>query len=723
LFFSPDGQFLYHRCAPDGRFKVYRLDGAAAEVLLEAEGGYLVTPAFSWDGRFLALGHYNDGSVAVHDLQSAHPDKPEHSLPTGPRPWQLAFRPGTAHLAVSDRAVAGGNVVRVFDGEGGKPLFPDLMHPAGTTVDWIAWHPDGRTLATTCSDGQVRLWDVASGKLRLPPLAGRHGDGAVVAFNPAGDCLLSNDWGGSLRLWDPRSGRQLLHTGGTAGAFSRDGGLLAPDIDPSGQRLRPLRVETRRPLRALAAPGNAAWRRLRAARVSPDGRLLLVARSDALALVDWAGGAELNAIPLPQPWVVGFDPDGSPLTSGRAGVLRWPVRDEAATGRLHVGPPESLYGDRVSHLPSCSADGRVLAITGFPMGSATGALVLHRPENRRVSLGPREDIRHCAVSPDGRWVATGNHTNLGGIGATVWDAQTGREEHNFPVGGLCSVGFSPDGKWLLTNGGGVRLWKVGTWEEGPRPAQAGAGGDAGFAFAPDGRVLALSGGLSQVWLVDVDSGAEIARLTVPEQTGVAPQCFSPDGSQLVAIGYESELVYIWDLRALRAQLKELDLDWDQPDYPEAVPPAPAPREVRVAAIDDSADPQRLNDEAWRLVTGPADQRDPARALQLIQQAVKQKPAETMYLNTLGVVHYRSGQYKEAVAALEKSLAAGKGRYDAFDLFFLAMCHAKLGDPAKAKDCFDRAVKWVEAQKNLPAQHVEELKAFRAEAAETLRPAP
>ncbi|MHB1422678.1 MAG: protein kinase domain-containing protein [Gemmataceae bacterium] len=128
----------------------------------------------------------------------------------------------------------------------------------------------------------------------------------------------------------------------------------------------------------------------------------------------------------------------------------------------------------------------------------------------------------------------------------------------------------------------------------------------------------------------------------------------------------------------------------------------------------------LNSRAWRLVTGPPGERDPKKALELIRKAIELGGDEAEYLNTLGVALYRNERWTEAIVALEKSLAAGQGKWDAFNLFFLAMCHAKLGDADKAKDCFNRAVKWREAKKDLPGQYAEELKAFRTEAESELQ---
>jgi WD40 repeat protein len=575
LSFSPDGRFLQYRRDPGGQWALYRLDGPEAEMVLnDATGPATWAVAFSPDGRYFAA-RQADGWVAVYDLQSARKDKDVRRLRTGLSPeHQLAFRPGRPHLAV-----ASGNVVRVVAREGGQPVSPVLKHPA--TVNWLAWHPDGRTLATACDDLRIHLWDVDTGKPLLPPLLPRHyKPGMEVAFDATGDCLLSNDWSDMLRLWDPRTGRLLLQTPSAARMFSRDGRLLA--LDRPGSRVRLLRHATHSQLRCLTAPRSSVlWDRV-SARASPDGRLLLVSWGDALAFVDWASGAEVASIPLFLTRALHFEADGALLTSGLltsgppagkpGGLLRWPVRAEP--GRLRVGPPQPLNEESNPYCGvGCSADGRIIAI---PWGDR--GVVLHRPHHR-VFLEPRDDVRSCAVSPDGRWVATGHHSNRQGIGATVWDAQSGQAVKDFSLAAGCGVVFSPDGRWLLTNGGGCRLWKVDTWEEGPRVAPPGEGG--GVAFTPDGGVLALEAGLSQVRLVEVDSGAEIARLTVPEQTRVGPACFAPDGAQLVAVGTDSNLLYIWDLRALRAELKKLDLDWDGDDYPPLANPAPEPLRVEV----------------------------------------------------------------------------------------------------------------------------------------------
>ena len=52
------------------------------------------------------------------------------------------------------------------------------------------------------------------------------------------------------------------------------------------------------------------------------------------------------------------------------------------------------------------------------------------------------------------------------------------------------------------------------------------------------------------------------------------------------------------------------------------------------------------------------------------------------------------------------------------LYVLAMCHSRLGDPAQARDCFERAVRWQQRAKLQPAD-IEDLNELRAEAAALL----
>ncbi len=407
-----------------------------------------------------------------------------------------------------------------------------------------------------------------------------------------------------------------------------------------------------------------------------------------------------------------------------------------------------------------SADLRVLAISDRPRG----AIVFHRDSKRLLRLGPQEDVRYCAVSPDGRWVATGSHWHHEGVGVKVWDARDGRHVMDLPVGSS-GVKFSPDGKWLLTTGGGCRLWAAGSWQERPILGR-GSPLNPSAAFSSDGKLLALGDEPSVVRLVVTDSGAEIARLTIPEQTRLMPCCFTPDGTQLIAIGNGTKALYMFDLPAIRAGLAELDLDWDAPPLPavsrgaNATPLAAEPLSIHFdlgdmrqwaeadALVHQAAKRVRPkeyakalaalrkavkitpshamahNNLAWLLLTAPKELRDPAQALPEARKAIELEPGQSIYRNTLGVALYRTGQFAEAIPDLECSLRESKGQTDAFDLFFLAMCHHRLGDAAKAKDCRERGAKWFQEHKGkLSAGWVEELTAFQAESESVLAQPP
>ncbi len=138
---------------------------------------------------------------------------------------------------------------------------------------------------------------------------------------------------------------------------------------------------------------------------------------------------------------------------------------------------------------------------------------------------------------------------------------------------------------------------------------------------------------------------------------------------------------------------------------------------RLAIARDSRNPAPLNNLAWLLVSRPeAAPHDPARAVELAEQAVAMGPAVGAYRNTLGVAHYRAGEWSAAADALEESMRLRSGG-DPYDWLFLAMARRRLGDAAEARRWLDRSLAWIEAH----APRDEELIRFRAEALRLLGP--
>jgi serine/threonine protein kinase/WD40 repeat protein len=708
LHFSPDGRFLVQECRTSTgyRSRLWKLDGPKPMVVLRSrKWGWEFGP----DSRQCAAFDSQARELRIHDLETGR-ELRRFRYDVADCGW-LRWNPRCPLLAQCTPTGW-----RTIDVETGKVVAEGAV-PGGCT--WLAWHPEGRLLATAGDRNSTKMtiWDTQTGRLALPPLEGCRSAGIVLGFNHAGDLLLSSDWSGVWRLWDVHTGKQLLTLPAgncTPFCFRSDDGLVGPDVNAGARRVRLFGLRRGSEFVTLVHRQSSGIEGYGGGPLDETGRLLAVGTRGGVALVDVLRSEEVALLPIPGNGPLRFELRGEAVwTHGINGVLRWPFQiDPADRNKRRVGPPQRMASFTAWDVWDTSPDMNFIAIPN----RNRGALLWQRAANRTLPLGPQDDVRFCAVSPNGRWVATGSYSHLPAVGAKVWDAESGKLVADLPLG-RALVRFSPDSKWLLTTGDTVRLWRTDTWQEGPA---LGSGGDGVFTL--DGKLLALEEAPGVVLLVRPATGKEVARLTAPEQTRLIPQCFTPDGSRLITWGRESGTQHTFDLGAIRRHLREIGLDWsDDPLPAPAEEPSPAPLDIRVVGAElVGRNPMALNNEAWRLVTGPAEERDPARAFKPIQEAVKLQPNESTFLNTLGVVQYRNRQYKEAAATLEKSLAAGNGRHDGFDLFFLAMCHAKLGEPDKAKDCFDRAVKWTEAQKGLPAEYAEELKAFRAEAEAALR---
>jgi tetratricopeptide (TPR) repeat protein len=105
--------------------------------------------------------------------------------------------------------------------------------------------------------------------------------------------------------------------------------------------------------------------------------------------------------------------------------------------------------------------------------------------------------------------------------------------------------------------------------------------------------------------------------------------------------------------------------------------------------------QALNNYADFLVDCPDETLwDPARAVDLAEEAVAREPEHWAFWNTLGMARYRFGKWAAAEAALKKSVELhGQGGVPA-DWFFLAMVCWRQEKRSEAKVWYDKCARWM-----------------------------
>jgi len=181
------------------------LDGYSGRELLhfgplDAPIGLAGGMAFSNDGRFLATTEPG-GAAKVWDVAGGKLLQ-THNLrfKTICRP---AFRPDGQRVAwaLSDQE-RNLHSVQVWDWSESQALLTLAGHTA--RVNAVAFHPDGRHLASGSSDRTVVIWDTVTGREVLT-LRGHTGNVLRLAFSPNGRSLASADEDGTMKVWETSS--------------------------------------------------------------------------------------------------------------------------------------------------------------------------------------------------------------------------------------------------------------------------------------------------------------------------------------------------------------------------------------------------------------------------------------------------------------------------------------------------------------------------------------
>ncbi|WP_299442291.1 BTAD domain-containing putative transcriptional regulator [uncultured Phycicoccus sp.] len=241
---------------------------------------------------------------------------------------------------------------------------------------------------------------------------------------------------------------------------------------------------------------------------------------------------------------VAFGPDGRLATTGDDGALRvWgPRSDELLAEVVGDGPVWS---------PSFATrgPGRVAAVWRDE-GQIRVATVGGDGSPSVTTLAVEGRVAEAVLSPDGQWMAAvvGDPPS-----AVIVDARTGRVRHRLSghTSPVLALAISPDGRWVASGArdGRLRIHDAATGDIVHTPGDAQSSIFA-VAWSPDSGRLAVSEEQGEIRVFEVTERAVRQSVTLPGAStgaGLIGLAFGPDGSRLLGGDWTITTASVWDV--------------------------------------------------------------------------------------------------------------------------------------------------------------------------------
>lgn len=559
--FSPDGNWLAVRYA-GGALIVWDLRSKQPAIVAGTNATDLVIAGMSFtpDSKRVAFSDPDrDREISVYDLETL--ERVTTGIRVGARTFR--FRPGTMQVAL-----ATDNKVDLYDYPNDTPVrtFP---HP--TRVYMMAWSPNGTQLAVSCEDGDVCLWDLERGGSRL--LRGHSEPCIRIGFSPDGKLLFTGARDGTTRLWDATLGQVIV--------MAEDG--VGHIFSPDGRRLGFWRLSTAlgswRVDRSdsyaslLCATADGA---LLSLDLSPDGRWCVATQTKGFRVWDVESDFHESFFPVPGITTARVAHDGKSFhICTTNGLEVWPlIAPTAPDETVRFGPARTLAlpDGRGARNIAVSGDNRTAAVELNDLRFVVLDLQGERPPvfiadrwraANAKSSASLTGAGRFAISPDGKWVATGYWIGEGDV-PRIWDATTGQLVTTLDAKTSLVV-FSADGKWLgLAGVGQFSIWSVGDWKRVNLINRDEVSYTHGaMAFTGDNKNLAFTRTRQQVQLREAFGTEKFLDFIAPVPQSVNSIRLALDGSVL-ATASARDVVQVWKLKTIRQHLAAINLDWNQP---------------------------------------------------------------------------------------------------------------------------------------------------------------